>query len=425
MNNSRKNSGLLSSAVVSVIDQALLSAVNLLIGLAFIKLADKAEYGIYVQLFALMMLSQTIQNSMINGPILTFAPKRRVRRRRAMLVHLFRFQSLVALGLVVVSVIGLEVAILGVSVPGLSQGVVAPFALAVFGLWTREYARTYYFLRLQPAAVMAVDAVYVGFVLAAMLLGALIGSFGVSWVLAAVGLGNLLAATLGIKRSTLQLRGNHGRAARPLGEAWAMSRWTLPGAVTSWVANHSFVFIVAGVVGVTAAADVSAARILLMPAGLCVVAWSKIFLPRASTWIHDGQLSQMVRVGLIAGGLIAGIVGVYSLVLVAAYPLLEQYLLGQKYAGLLPVSMAWSAFFVANGFRVIGTIALTAAELYRPLLVYTVVGQILGLPLVIGLTHQVGAIGAVWALATVECVLIAVLVTDGRRRLNRRWAATA
>lgn len=417
-NNNRR---LLGGAIISVIDQGVLSAVNLLIGLAFIKYAGKLEYGVYVQLFALMMLSQTMQNALINGPILTLIPKRRMRRRQAMLVHLFRFQTLVALGLVVVSVVGMEIAILGLSVPGVSQDVVVPFTLAVFGLWAREYARSYYFLRLETTAVLLVDAAYVGFVLAALAMGVLIGHFGLSWVLASVGLGNLFAAALGLRRTPLRMFGAHGRAASSLGDAWEMGRWTMPGAMTSWVANHSFVFVVAGVIGANAAADVSAARILLMPAGLCVVAWGKIYLPQASTWIGQNALPTLVRVGLISGGLLVAVVVLYMLVLGAAYPLLEQYLLGDKYAGLLPMCISWSAFFAANAYRVIATMALTAAELYRLLLVYTVLGQVVGLPLVIGLTMQFGAIGAIWALTTVEVLLIVVIVTDGRRRLYQRW----
>ncbi len=73
---------LFSGAVIAIIDQAMLSALNLLIGLAIIRLGEKLDYGIYVQLFTLLLLAQSLQDAAINAPMVALAPQHRA------LIHL-------------------------------------------------------------------------------------------------------------------------------------------------------------------------------------------------------------------------------------------------------------------------------------------------------------------------------------------------
>ena len=70
----------------------MLSALNLLIGLAIIRLGEKLDYGIYVQLFTLLLLAQSLQDAAINAPMVALAPQHRARRMRAICAQLFRLQ---------------------------------------------------------------------------------------------------------------------------------------------------------------------------------------------------------------------------------------------------------------------------------------------------------------------------------------------
>ena len=79
---------LLSNALAGMIDQALLSALNFAIGLLFIRLASKEEYGLYTQFFGLLMLSQSLQNALTNSPLIALGAKLSDARMRTLSEHL-------------------------------------------------------------------------------------------------------------------------------------------------------------------------------------------------------------------------------------------------------------------------------------------------------------------------------------------------
>lgn len=416
---------ILSGTAVSVIDQAMLSGLNLLIGLAIIRLGAKADYGIYVQLFTLMLLAQGVQDALINAPMVAMAPKGRQRRLRAICAHLFRVQFCMALALGGVALLGLLAAAGPLDLEGLRHSVAVPFALAVIGQAAREYARDYSFLDLRPERVLLVDALYVGIVLAGLVTGAALGRLHVEWVFAAVAVGGMVSGWWGLARSGLRPLHNHGRGWRILKEAWSLSRWALPSVVIWWVSNYAFIYIVAGLIGVLAAADVGAARLLLMPVGLCSVAWGNIFLPRASRWIGQRAYGLVQRVaGWSCLGL-AGLIGVYLAALLLAYPWLERWVLGDEYSGLQPLAVAWAAYFAAAAFRNSGSQAMSAGARYRDMFWYTLLGMVITVPLLVWMTMQVGVTGAVWAQALVEVVMGLVIWLHGWPRVRRMDAQPA
>ena len=61
--------------MASVIDQALLSGLNLLIGLALIRYASKETYGLYAQLFAAGLLTTTLLDALIGTALTTLSTR--------------------------------------------------------------------------------------------------------------------------------------------------------------------------------------------------------------------------------------------------------------------------------------------------------------------------------------------------------------
>lgn len=416
---------MLSGAVVAILDQAMLSATNLLIGLAFLRFGSKVDYGIYVQLFALMMLSQSLQNALVNGPMVPLAPKRRARGMRAFAAHLFRLQSLVSAVLVVLAFTGVEVAIAGFNLPALPHSVAAPFALAIAGQWLREFVRDYNFLRLSPHETFMIDGIYVGIITLSLGVGVALDWFSTTWVFAAFTLANFAAGWVGLRRTRIRPMSAHGHWQKPLGEAWALSRWTLPSVVVTWGTNWSFVYIVAGIVGVAAAAEVSAARLLMMPAGLCAVAWTAVFLPRASRWVGKGEFDTLIRVirWSIMGlwGLIIG----YACLLLVLYDLLETWVLGESYQGLRPLTLAWTAFLLSSVLQSAGTLSLVAGGHYRVLFAYTCISFVIGIPVIVTLTYSMHSLGAVIGLTVSELLLATITWSHGWPLLKSHWSASS
>lgn len=412
---------MLSGAAVATIDQAMLSATNMLIGLSFLRFASKVDYGVYVQLFALLMLSQSLQNALVNGPMVPMAPKRRARGMRAIAAHLFRLQTVVSVILVCVAFTGIEVASLGFHLPALPHSVALLFSLALGGQWLREFVREYNFLRLLPHATLVIDLLYVFLMALGLGLGIALDRFNTDWVFGSMACANFVAGFFGMWRTRLRPFAIHGEGRKTLSEAWTLSRWTLPSVVISWGSNWTFVYIVAWMVGVAAAADVSAARLLLMPVALCTVAWTSVFVPRASRWVGRGELDVVIRVVRWSVlGLWLLILG-YTVTLVLAYGLLQTWVLGPEYGGLRTLTLAWALFFLINVLRAAATLSLVGGGHYRALFVYTCIAFVLGIPLVVALTHVYGSLGAVLGLAASEFLLAMIIWLHGWPLLKRRW----
>ena len=412
---------LLSGAAVSVLDQAILSAVNFAIGLAFIQFSSKLDYGIYVQLFGLLMLSQSLQTAVVNGPMVAMAPKRRARGYRAVAAMLFRLQTVVSILLATVAFIGVEIAALGLAIPALESSVAWVFALAILGQWLREFAREFYFLQLNPHAAFLVDLCYVVPLTGLLAVAALTGRFDTTWVLGSMAFANALAGLVGLWRCGLRPLAAHGRWRQPVWESWQLSRWTLPGVVLSWFANFSFVFVVAGVLGAVAAAEVSAARLLLMPAGLCNTAWLAVIIPRVSRWTGQGELHLMNRIAAASIGGTWLVIVSYFAVLMLGYDLLETHVLGEDYAGLQPLAWAWAAYFLLLCARTAFTAWILGAGMFREALWYNLAGFVVGFPVTIALTMTQGAIGALFGLMVWELIHAVLTWRLGWPRWRRQF----
>lgn len=414
---------LFSGAVVSVIDQAMLSGLNLLIGLAIISVGAKADYGIYVQLFTLMLLSQSLQDALIGAPMMALAPKARARRMRAICAHLYRLRLWMVTGIAAIAILGVLTAANLFTVAALDPSLALPFAAALVGQSLREYARDYAFLELDTPRVLLIDLVYVGLVVPGLGLGIALDALDVDWVFSVVAVAGAVAGAWGLRVSRLRPMGRHGHGGKTLRDSWRLSRWALPSVVMSWAGNYGFLYVVAGMIGVLATADVSAARLLLMPVGLCSVAWASIYLPRASRWVGAGDFARVRRVAWLSCAGLAALIAAYLGVLLGVYGLLETYVLGEEYAGLEPVAVAWAVFFVAAAVRNAGIQTLSAGAHYQDLFWYTLAGLVLAAPLVVGMTAWVGILGAVYAQALVEGVMGVLTWLHGWPRLVRAWSA--
>lgn len=382
----------------------MLSAANFAIGLAFIQFSSKLDYGIYMQLFGLLMLSCSIQSAIVSGPMIAMAPKRRARGLQAVSAILFRLQTVVSVLLAIVAFAGVEIAVWGFSVPVLDTDVAVYFALTILTLWVREYVRDYYFLRLNPHATFLVDLCYVCPLTLLLGLGVWVGSFDAAWVLGSMAISNGIAGGVGLWRCRLQPFAAHGRWRKTVWDSWGLSRWTLPGVGLSWLSNFAFVFVVAAVLGAVATAEVSAARLLLMPVALCNTAWLSVITPRISRWVGQRDLTRMrfVFVSSVSG--LWGVVAAYSVLLLSLYGALETYVLGEKYAGLQVLVLAWVGYFLAVCLRAAITCWILGAGMFRDALWYNLAAFVVGMPATVLLCVQFGSVGALYGLIVWELV---------------------
>jgi O-antigen/teichoic acid export membrane protein len=90
-----------------------------------------------------------------------------------------------------------------------------------------------------------------------------------------------------------------------------LGKWAVVGAGIHWTFAQGFIYIVAGTLGVTAVATISATRLILMPVNLMSSGLGSMTFPTVSRWLqHQPVRDVFRRLSLLAAG-IAGLGALY------------------------------------------------------------------------------------------------------------------
>jgi len=400
---------------ITMTDQAVLSGLNMFVGGLFIAAAPKEEYGTYTLAFAFVLLLNSVQNAVITTPLTTNGARLGTVEQENMVDAMFRLQIGLVAALAAATAVGLWLWALAHHGPW-SGWLTAGVALAVVGAWLREFRRTEHFLRLDAKKVFAGDLMFVG--LASACLVAVYWkaqTMRASWALLIVGLAGVatgasrLSHLLTRKASSTARRNNLSLLADQV-------RWTLPNVFVTWGQTTSYSYIVALVAGSAAVADISAARLFLTPVSFAVLAWSRLFMPRAGALLSVNDSATVLRLTRRGALELIGLLVLYSSFVAFFFGLGGARLLPAKYSSVSTLVAIWGAYFVSNLIRGAATTALMAHAAFRVLLVDTLWAALLSLPLMIGLGYLVGATGVVYGMVVGELVLAVLLWRELRIR---------
>jgi O-antigen/teichoic acid export membrane protein len=204
---------------------------------------------------------------------------------------------------------------------------------------------------------------------------------------------------------------------------WPMSKWALLGSLIGWSANNSYLFISSLYLNLAATADLNSSRILLMPIGLTVVAWSKIARPKISELIHQKKWALLDR------KIIKSIIGVqiitwvYILFIYEIFHITDGHLMGDKYINILPLVFWWGVYFSLASIRNIYSTYLEGHSQFFALFsigltVLTIQWLITG-----KLITQYGVAGNIWTLCVMEFLEIIIfklyLIPKIKRSFNQ------
>ena len=170
----------------------------------------------------------------------------------------------------------------------------------------------------------------------------------------------------------------------------------------AWTASYSYLYLAAAFLGVTAAADLNAARLLLMPVALLTVAWSRVARPVITRWQTEGRDKELTRMGWGSSVGLEVLTLAYVGVLLLSFPLLQQYVLGPQYHNVGPLLGLWGVYFAFNVVRWVSTTWLSSLGEYRFLFGQSLVALALMLVGAAAMIPTLGAAGAIWALIVVE-----------------------
>lgn len=408
----------------AVLDQALLSASNLLVGLILIRHGSDLQYGYYVLILGAVMLAVSLQNafiapSMINR-MTTLDAEGRGRLTGGLYVEqqrLVRIGSLLATGVVL---------LLWMS-GRLSHDVTPLVFCAVFAValsLRREYFRMVLMAYRRSADVLRADTVYALLLVAAVFCASLSPAPA---AVAAIGLG--LAALVGgillfrllRKRETWSTDGERGilRQIAPLG------LWSAAGAVIHWTFSHGYTYLVAATLDVTAVAAIAATRLLLMPVNLLSTGIGSLMLPLTSGWLHaHGAPLVLRRLGQFATGVTAA-AALYLLLLWLSRDWVFAHVLKKQFAHSDTLLLLWFGVFLLMVARDQMIYLLIARERFRSLAALTGVSAVVSLLVSFEAMRHLGVIGAPLGVLVGEAINVTGILALSWRESSRSLPAPA
>lgn len=388
----------IKQGIASAADQAWLSLLSFIVSYVFIRFASKEDYGTYILLLTPLYLVLGIQNSLILSPATTVVPCYPKENQAVVLATskslIFFFSllgSLIAAGVLTIYLIQAKIEF--------NFLLILAFAIAVVGLCGREGSRSLFYITANPFAALWADLRYGVLLLIAIFLLSITSNLTPASALLSTGFAALVPFVL---RQSLKLKLNIDR--NVANEMWKCGRWAVVGAIVGWINTSAYPLIVASTLNINAIADITAARLFLMPIGLSITAWSNLNRPVVSTWAAEGRIKEIKVFSLrwIVTSVVS--IGLLAIIITALRPYLP-LVLGQSYSNIFPIILLWTVFFAVNACRTILMASLLVnAEGYKKLQAMNWVSLIISMVGLLTLSEH----GAVWTVG----VLIAVELTQ-------------
>ena len=299
MNEGRRRTMFLRLMSTAVVNQAVLSAASLLIGLLLLRHTTDLHYGYYVLGTTALMLMTGLQGAFIAPPMVNRLTHADLQQRADLVGGLFREQrNFMRVAAAIVVACAAALWLLGVLDRHTGPLVIAT-TLAGVAVLNREFFRAVLLAYRRPQDVLRADLGYVAAMVATVSVAIWTPSPGVASIL---GLG--LAAVLGgkllqrrlVRHEPYNVHGSPGilRDIAPVGA------WSTLGSGIHWAFNQGYSYLIAGTLGVPAVAAVSATRLLMMPVNLLSTGMGSVMMPLAARWLHfRGPASVMRRLAAI------------------------------------------------------------------------------------------------------------------------------
>jgi O-antigen/teichoic acid export membrane protein len=281
-------------------------------------------------------------------------------------------------------------------------------ALALIGIWAREHRRAFQYLGLDSWGVLRGDLVYSVVIFAAIVAGSLFArSLTAAFVLVAIGMAGVVTGKLVFRRNNRtrnpEDHGNVGGILR------SQASWTIPSVILSWAYSNSYLYIVAGVAGLGALAELSAARLLVAPVSLIQVAWNRLYLPSAGADFAAGNPKAAFRGAWVGVAMVIGGTLLYGAILISALtvPAFSHF---RRLSGVSTSAvLLWMGYFLVNGARGIATNLHMAQTAFRRLFVIGLLGTGVAIGCMVILGQRMGTSGILLAMIGGEAALTAML----------------
>jgi O-antigen/teichoic acid export membrane protein len=334
----------------AMLGQALLSAANFMVGLLLIRRTPHTQYGYYVLIITGVQLLSQLQIAFIQPSLVRSIASADCEARRDFVGGAYREQRRRMFILASTAAFVLLVLWYSGIVERSTAIIVFAAIFAALATMYREYFRMVLLAYRIPLQALKVDIFYVVLLCGGAYLATLSRSPA---TIAAVTLG--IAAAVGgwlLSRMVWRHEGWDINGSPGIFKEMApFGTWAVIGAAIHWTFAQGFIYVVAGTLGVTAVATISATRLLLMPVNLMASGLGSMTFPTVSRWLqHHAVRDVFKRLCLLAGG-IAGLGILYIVIMWFFRDWLFTHVTKVQFENRDTLLFLWSAVFLLMAVR--------------------------------------------------------------------------
>jgi O-antigen/teichoic acid export membrane protein len=345
-------------SVLSIADQAVVSATNFAITVVLGRLCGKPELGLYYLALQIVFFARGVQEQLISSPYLVYAARREGRAAAiyagSSLVHELALLCAVSLLLACASICGF-------ASPALAD-VLGLLAIAAPLLLLREYVRQIAFADLRVEEALTLDTAVCGLQVVGLLAAAACGvlTTQLTYAILAIGCGLAVLAWLLRRGGTFVLQ--RQAIAADWHHNWQFGRWALASQLLGSSMPFVLPWIVAGTHGEAATSTLGVGTTLIGFANMFVLGLSNFICPRAAQSYAQGGPRELVSVLQQAALMYLGVLLPFALLMIVAGPWLMALVYGPEFAdaGVIMAVLACGA--VANSLGITAGNGLWAME---------------------------------------------------------------
>ncbi len=383
------------------IDQALVSATNLILLLVLARWAGASDVGYYSIGFSVIMMAISVQDSLVTRPYSV-----------QMLNFPYRPEEHSGGALVLASGIGLVIAAVGLattaiiaiadrSEDAISISLVLGFALPF--LLIREFIRRYSFAHLQTWHAVGVDAATLGLLGLAVAVLVLNEAMAASTAVAALGGACAISAGIWIvlRRNLFKFSGNP--IAETCRQSLVFGKWLLASQMAIQAQGYSTHWIIFAFAGSATTGVYAGCLSIVALSNPLLFGYLNLLTPRFVRAYDEGGSEALRKHAISSAKFLGGLIGLFAVgVIVSGDWLIASLFPGEAFeAGftlLAPLALA----AVAGAIGAPAAVALTAAERGRPVAMLSTLSLFLGSLLVLALMARWGLEAAVFGVLLSE-----------------------
>jgi O-antigen/teichoic acid export membrane protein len=403
----------------SVLNQAISSGTNFVLGFFLVRALPAAEFGLYGLGLAVCYLYSGVGNALFLTQMVVHAPERAEHERLPYAARMLA--TLAAFGATTLVLFALAIVSAGALIPTLApyQGLATGVALASVSFLLKDYFVRHAYTARREARALAVNCGVAAFLLVTLTVLHLVGvALGGTIALMVFAGSQTAGALVGLFLSRLPFGAIRWRGVLDVAaESWNGGRWAIGGVVVTWAQTQAYAYVTALFAGTSGVGRANAARLLVSPFLFLVPAVNQVTMPRlADMRVRDR--GAMLKAGKLVTASLLGLAAVYSTLLLAATDSIVPVLLGRRYTGMRWVVGAWCLVLLTMLLRDGASNLLQVMKHFRALTLLNVVSAVASITCVAALTPAFGSTGAVLGSVSGELVLAALLWWRVRREYD-------